>query len=183
MKKILRFMGGLVLAVVSTTVLLNIAYPDKTNLPDHYRYERPLHDDWKINGLPDAIQPWTKIPRSWTSFPEIPMPPRKWAGTQEEDCIRIQPMYSLSADVQFCPDGRMVGIHPVGPVGTWSIQSAYIAGSRVPVYFTASPRVLDRRLHINFGLKPDVTVQDTPGKKGDQDWNFPEMSVTLRKLK
>lgn len=174
--KILKRIGigllGLVLSVVGVTLLLNFAYPDMTNMPVHYIVDRPLHDDW-----PPGLK-W--IPRAWTYFPEIPMPPRKWAGTQEEDCIRIQPMYPLAADTEFCPDGRMVGIHPVGPVGTWSIQSAYIADRRIPCFFTASLEINGYRVHLNTGLKPDITVQDD--KIGDSHWAFPELSFTLKKL-
>lgn len=139
---------------------------------------RPLSDDWKFKWIPEWLQPWTKIPRWWRFFP-MPFPPRKWAGTQEEADIEIQEGYPLAPDtVKIWEPGigdtkKIKSIHPVG--WGWSIQSCYfpILG-RVPCYFQWTAKTwFGRRIHVNFGLRPDVT---------DWAWWWPEFSLSVVKI-
>lgn len=158
---------------------LNVFYPDKSCLPKVYTVERPLHDDW-----PPGLR-W--IRRSWTYFC-VPMPPRKWAGTQDETWAVEQDCYPMAGDTEwrdipgrYGPYWTSLGVErqyrsvpPVPDDGKWVVVSAPTAFGRIPVYAAASPVVLGHRIHLNFGLKPDTTVtfdrwnsSDGPAEDGE----------------
>lgn len=150
-------------------------YPCKEHLPEVYKTERPLHDDWLIKGIPAWLQPWAKIPRAWTGYC-FAMPPKKVWGNAEPAWVLIQKGYPLAPDARLSPNA-VWSMHPVHPVGQWSVQSVYLMwlGFRVPCYFSFSRMLWGRRLHMNGGIKPDVT-------RGDWFWWF-EGSLTWTKLK
>ena len=103
------------------------------------------------------------------------MMPRKVFGNAVERLVDIQPGYPLAPDsIRF--ENQVWGIDPVHPIGQWSIQSVYLGwlGRRVPCYFSMSAKVFGRRLHTNFGIKPDIT-------KGDWYW-WIEGSLTYKAI-
>ena len=136
-------------------------------LPEAYKRNRPLHDDW--------VWPFNCIPRFLTFWP-IPFPPRMVMGTQNEVEIQWQPGYPVARDASIhIKDGvtYVMSIHPVPPPGQWSIQSLWFpVVGRMPCYFTWTGRIhFGRRLHFNIGMKPDVTLNDFGA------W-FPEWSLS-----
>ena len=153
-------------------------------IPDVYKYDRPLHDDW-------GFWPFTLIPRKWT-FWGFSFPPRLWAGNAKERWSPIQNGYPLApdAEVYIGQYKKVKLIDPVHPSGQWSIQSLYFdpIKRRLPCYFTFTTMFLGRRLHFNIGWKPDVTVngwdpQEYPGGRRWGDWGvwFPDASLTWTK--
>jgi len=135
-------------------------------MPKVYKVDRPLHDDWPW--------PFSKIPRRLTGYC-FPMPPHKIAGNAESEWIARQDGYPLAPDAELNVNKSQVkSMHPVHAVGYWSIQSVYVFGRRIPCYISASTTLFGRRLHVNGGIKPDVTW-------GDWFWWF-EMSVTWTKV-
>lgn len=162
---------GLALAIAAVYAVLCLATYDKSLLPKYIR-EQP-HDDWAIPFLPKSIQPWAWIPRRWTSW-VLPMPPTKVAGNAKPEWVRIQGGYPLAADAMVDESETLVwSMHPVHASGQWSIQAVKVFqwAPRVPCYFTASLPLAGKRLHVNCGIKPDVTT-------GDWHFGFPEASVT-----
>jgi hypothetical protein len=163
--------GLIVLAfpVLAYLILCKATF-DKALLPKYIR-ER-LHDDW-------GIWPFTRIPRRWTSW-VLYMPPHKVMGNAEPEWILAQKGYPLAPDCETKLEGGRLWVksmHPVHPAGQWSIQNVKLfwwLPFRIPCYFTMSKMVFGRRLHINAGLKPDVTT-------GDWHHGFPEWSVTWTK--
>lgn len=137
---------------------------DDSWMPEVYRLRRPLHDDWPLG--------FRWIPRKWTAF-RFPMPPHRVAGNANTYLIDIQPGWPLAPDAMIA-NGKVLSMHPVHGPGQWSIQSVWALGQRIPCYFSGSWLVFGRRLHINFGLKPDVTM-------GDFCWWFPEASCSWTK--
>ena len=142
-------------------------------IPEVYKTRRPLHDDW-------GIWPFTRIPRAWTFF-GLPMPPTICAGTSSPSNIPIQRNYPLAPDAILWSDPnsgelQVMSAHPVPPPGQWHILSVYIPRlGRIPCFIATSIRFGAYRLHLNLGLKPDVTL-------GDWIWWFPEASFTIKRI-
>lgn len=151
---------------------------DDAEMPAAYRKgARELHDDW-------GVWPFTRIPRRLTTY-RLPMPARKVAGNAEPIWTPVQEGYPLAPDAEVRPmhywDGsktiimpHVLSMHPVHPVGQWSVQAVWLDGEWRPCFETWTTRCLGRRLHHNRGLKPDLTL-------GDWAWNFPEASMTWTK--
>ena len=146
-------------------------------LPEVYKTQRPLHDDWAIRGVPLYLQPWTKIPRRYTFF-GFSLPSIKLCGNAIKQPIEKQPGYPVAplAREYEGDSNYFIGYHPVHPIGQWSIQLVYCDPLKrycLP-FFTMSKKIGNRRLHINAGFKPDVT-------KGDYGvWL--EMSITFKRI-
>lgn len=163
--------------------LLSKIVKDPPLMPAAYRFDnpkgRPLHDDWAIRGIPGWLQPWSWIPRAWT-FYALPMPPHRVAGNAYAEWTQAQEGYPLAPDAKTIGvnAGLVMSMHPVHPIGHWSIQSVYVPKlrCRVPCYFTISKLIKGKRLHFNIGFKPDVTV-------GDNGWWFPEASLTYKEVR
>ena len=164
------FLLAVVVFVAAVYGILCLATYDKKLLPQ-YIYEK-LHYDWPW--------PFSKIPRRWTSW-VLRMPPKKVWGNAEPEWILLQNGYPLAVDAELRMASGVAlikSMHPVHPAGQWSIQSVKLFWwlPRVPCFFTISKMVFGRRLHINGGIKPDVT-------RGDYHWGFPEFSMTWTKTK
>jgi len=160
--------------------ILCLATYDKKLLPK-YIYERP-HDDWGIIGIPLKYQPWTWIPRRWTSW-VLPMPPGKVAGNGTARAAMVQPNYPIASDalVWTDPSGQkyFLAMQPGYECGQWAILNVKLFKwlPRVPCYFTFSYLLFGKKLYFNIGLKPDLTY-DGPGTDYNFHWGWPEMSVT-----
>ena len=127
------------------------------DMPEVYRQgQRPIHDDWGIPSLPSAMQPWTKIPRIWTAY-KVPVPFKRVAGNQEPGWERYLEGYPLAPDaqVQLMPIHTISGVicvphvltmHPVGDIGTWSRQAAWIDGTWRECFYTSSRKFFGKKL-------------------------------------
>ena len=143
----------------------------ENELPEVYRTQRPLHDDWPW--------PFSYIPRRWTGLC-LAMPPKKVSGNQEPRWIPVQEGYPLApdADIRVNSDGKreILAMDPVPSAGQWSIQSFYSfkLKKRIPCYFAFSKMLFGRRLHFNGPIKPDTT-------QGDWFW-WTECSLSWTKI-
>jgi len=132
-------------------------------------YLNRRHDDW--------IFPFSLLPR-WINWVAVPLPTRKVFGNQESSRIPIQEDFPLAPDLDIVY-GHYVGeefiqedsgaskrhvlaYHPVPKAGQWSIQAHYWPQLErwIPDYLTLSIMFFGKRLHINLGFKPDLTLGD-----------------------
>lgn len=168
--------------------ITGVSNPDQF-MPEVYQESRrSRHDDW--------IPGFRWVPRRWTFYP-FPMPAIRFAGPMMPDYIPQQEGYPSIPGAEthqgYIANGGMFyysnvaggphyyGYNPVPPAGTWTILGPYIPrlGKAIPLYAALSyllpkwvPFFGGKRLHINAGVKPDVTL-------GDNGWNFPEASCTI----
>lgn len=141
---------------------------------------RPLHNDWTIPWLPSWLQPWGKIPRMRTAY-LLPMPTKQIAGNVTPRWFPAQKDYPLVPGTEIKEleyNGDVVphvfGVDPYLNAGQWSIQAVWLDGEWIECYHTSTKMLFGRKLSLNHGLRPDITL-------GDFMFWFPEINVTWTK--
>ena len=217
LKRISMVLVALTLLVMGPWAFLSYKFPDKSCQPLDYRAcpegrtkgcGRDTHCDRSPKWL------FCKIKRSKTTFC-VPMGPTRVAGNQDLKWVPEQDCYPMAKDAEFRKAQMAHHIEwgvkreykayqPVPDINKWVVLSAPILPARIPVYIAVSFRAFRKRVHANFGLKPDFSltperwkesdgpIKDVWGDRvrpdngchvGDSAWNWLEMSTSMRDLK
>lgn len=156
------------------------------DMPKAYRFSnpigRPYHDDWKLKGVPDVLQPWTKIKRMDTSY-RVPFPFIRVTGTQEPKWVPYQDGYPLApnTEIRMMPyfNGEMavdmphiLMMEPVPPRGKWAVSAAFIDNEWRACYYSSKLALpFGYSSYTNRGVKPDCTLGDFFCSAPEGSWN------------
>lgn len=113
------------------------------------------------------------------------MPAKQIAGNVIPHWIPVQAGYPLVPDTEIkimdYYDGTktiktpyIMAVDPYLKVGEWSRQAVWVDGEWIECYHAATRMLFGRKLNVNVGLRPDITL-------GDFLWWFPEAGLQWTK--
>lgn len=126
-----------------------------------YMLPLPLKLVWSSGPVAPHWMPWQE------GYPEAP-------GAQLRPMDPASAAYDLATRFGKPIEREVLAYDPVLPGGQAAVFAVWLDGEWVPCYYTRTDELLGRRIHFNYGLKPDMTW-------GDFMLNWPEVSLTVRR--